>query len=166
MIRPVTYPVPSRLNKFIDRWRGTYAFPNRQKSARLVALGRSDWRCCFCGFDFLSDPNSLLFASAEHIVPRANGGGTSARNIMVSCTACNSIRGSRRANSFEELRELILRRKAVSIAELLEMIVAYRRPFPRVAELSAQEERLLAILRRVLAKRSLVTATALRAIAE
>lgn len=46
--------------------------------------------CALCG-----QPMPLADASRDHVIPRSMGGSSSARNLRLTCTACNNARGNK-----------------------------------------------------------------------
>jgi 5-methylcytosine-specific restriction endonuclease McrA len=74
--------------------------------AKLIMLYRSDFRCTYCGFDFLSSPRALSCATKDHFQPHTGGGGDDPENIVPCCDLCNKIKGSRRG-TVEEMRQFI-----------------------------------------------------------
>jgi 5-methylcytosine-specific restriction endonuclease McrA len=59
------------------------------KFSRQNVYQRDGYRCQYCG-----DRKTLAELSYDHVVPRASGGRTEWRNIVTSCRACNTAKGS------------------------------------------------------------------------
>ncbi len=57
-------------------------------------------RCCYCGRQFVEDPNSAQCATREHIIPRSQGGGDEWGNLVAACAECNQTRGDLDAIAF------------------------------------------------------------------
>lgn len=64
--------------------------PQRAVFNRMNIFLRDDFCCQYCGGRFAT--RDLTF---DHVVPRAQGGGTNYENIVSACTACNSKKGNR-----------------------------------------------------------------------
>jgi 5-methylcytosine-specific restriction endonuclease McrA len=60
------------------------------KFSRVNLYARDGYRCCYDGKKY--HPRELTY---DHVVPRAQGGRTTWGNIVGSCKACNSHKGSR-----------------------------------------------------------------------
>jgi len=57
--------------------------------SRQNVLARDQWSCCYCG-----DRCSIRELTFDHVVPRSRGGRTTWKNIVTSCIACNTRKGS------------------------------------------------------------------------
>ena len=60
----------------------------------LRLLARKNYRCEFCGFDFLASPAAMLMATVDHLVPKSKGGTNSRDNRVLACCACNTVKGN------------------------------------------------------------------------
>jgi len=138
---------------FVAHWNGAYGLDAYRKR-RVHVLARNDFRCVYCGYDFLSSPAALLFATTDHFEPKVAGGDDRPGNLVASCSACNAIKGAMRAETLEKARELVLRRRALYLAEILETLVALRAPFPRHSDPSGEPDRTFTILAGLLDKRA------------
>lgn len=71
----------------------TYERRMRQ-TYRNTAAERQGWLCHWCGKPMLKDASSRhpQFCTADHLVPQARGGITSAKNIVAACRDCNNRR--------------------------------------------------------------------------
>ena len=59
---------------------------------RDQALVRQHGKCCYCDVLLLPPGTGPLSATAEHLVPRSEGGATDIVNIAAACRYCNSTR--------------------------------------------------------------------------
>lgn len=58
---------------------------------RAWSLGRRDgWACRCCGI-----PLTVCTATVDHVVPTSRGGGDALNNLVLACSACNSVKGAR-----------------------------------------------------------------------
>ena len=84
--------------------------PNSIQSLRRKAFERQSGRCVYCGVAmWLSSPDELpikglklsatkkLQCTAEHLVPRSEGGRNVAKNIAAACAHCNHTRHRRKS---------------------------------------------------------------------
>ncbi len=62
---------------------------------REEIFARDDWRCAYCGEQFL--PASL---TVDHVQPQARGGDNSGGNVVTACATCNLRKGHRRLSEF------------------------------------------------------------------
>lgn len=96
-----------------------------QKIIRLreVAFRQQAGRCFYCTFPMLlcsredtvpgDAPSCLsrLKCTAEHLVPKADGGGTTTSNIVAACQYCNYTRHrSKKPRAYVAYREHVRRR--------------------------------------------------------
>ena len=81
----LTYEPPSvvALKTYVKR-------PDRVPFTRLNVFLRDDFKCQYCGNKF--PPQDLTF---DHVIPRADGGGTHWQNIVSACVPCNTRKGSK-----------------------------------------------------------------------
>lgn len=79
---------------------------------------RDRFECCYCG-----SKDDLTF---DHVFPRSRGGPTSAENIALACSPCNS----RKRNRTPEEAGMVLRRKPYSptVAQMREIGRSYPVP--------------------------------------
>ena len=83
-------------------------------------LGQQKWKCHYCGqpmwqrnlsafaarYGLDEDKAAFFQATAEHLVPRSEGGANTLRNIVAACLFCNSRRHFAKAPlSHEAFRE-------------------------------------------------------------
>lgn len=66
----------------------------RFTAAEMEAFNAHGWRCHYCGAD---GP-----LTADHVIPRAYGGGDEASNLVPACRTCNTSRGKRDYHEFKE----------------------------------------------------------------
>jgi len=57
----------------------------------MQLLEQHDFRCGYCGLDFLKDPHAFKDIEFDHITPRKHGGGE-VNNRIPACHFCNSIK--------------------------------------------------------------------------
>jgi 5-methylcytosine-specific restriction endonuclease McrA len=59
-------------------------------SDRFVRLSlRADFKCEYCGLDFLASPENYKQWQCDHIVPKKHGGSEDFDNIAATCRNCN-----------------------------------------------------------------------------
>lgn len=60
-----------------------------------IELGfESDFRCVYCGKDFLSSVDNYNEWQKDHIIPQSKGGDKENKdNLVASCKTCNFIKG-------------------------------------------------------------------------
>lgn len=66
----------------------------RFTAAEVEAFDRHGWRCFYC--------NAERPLTADHIIPRAHGGGDEASNLVPACRTCNSSRQKKPMAEFLE----------------------------------------------------------------
>ena len=98
----------------------------------------SDFRCVYCGFDFLSSPSALLLANVDHFHPKSKGG-RAGENTIASCVACNNLKGDAALATMEEAQQYLVWRRAIHLVELMERVALMGLSFPRTSEPSEQE---------------------------
>lgn len=74
-------------------------------------LRRSDFRCVYCGRDLLSDPETLITAARDHLVPKSAGGPDTPDNRVALCAACDRLKGATVVASVDEARVIIAGRR-------------------------------------------------------
>lgn len=62
-----------------------------------------DFRCVYCGFDFLSSPHAYVSSVREHFKPKVKGGA----ELVLACQLCNIVKGKRTFNTIEEAKKEI-----------------------------------------------------------
>jgi len=65
---------------------------SRLNKARAIIFKRDGYRCFYCGQSLEEDPDLLLLL--DHIIPISKGGGSSADNLVTSCSLCNFMKGN------------------------------------------------------------------------
>lgn len=70
---------------------------------------RDNFKCQYCGLDASKDFDMWWKANLniDHIKPKKHGGTNDPNNLVVSCRACNSYKGSKDCNSLEEARNIV-----------------------------------------------------------
>jgi molybdopterin/thiamine biosynthesis adenylyltransferase len=101
------------------------------KRTRFAVWLRDDFRCVFCGLDFLRDYQSLHLASVDHVKPRVKGGSNDMENLVSCCTSCNCLKADSEIESLEEGRELIAVRRSMLMGQFVELAREYGIQFPR-----------------------------------
>lgn len=80
----------------------TWADKRAWRSIRHAVCERDGWQCCYCGIGLTEASSGLsTAATADHIVPRSDGGTDNPENLRACCFSCNASRGER---SIEWLR--------------------------------------------------------------
>jgi hypothetical protein len=78
---------------------------------RDQAVVRQHGKCCYCDVMLLPPGTGPLSATAEHLIPRSEGGATNVENIAAACRYCNSTRArAKRTLSPGAFRELAMTR--------------------------------------------------------
>jgi 5-methylcytosine-specific restriction endonuclease McrA len=93
-----------------------------------VRLGREqDWRCIYCGKDFLATFDDYNSWQWDHIIPQSTGGDHTLENIAVCCKACNWLKstyapsGATRAERIADAKNYIHKQRAAYDLELHEI---------------------------------------------
>jgi 5-methylcytosine-specific restriction endonuclease McrA len=80
----------------------------RSRELFTLIFERDGRRCRYCGIDVRPRRRGLHraadLATLDHVHPRAFGGRTEARNLVLACQACNNRRGTMSVEEFEALR--------------------------------------------------------------
>jgi len=103
----------------------------RMKQRRLQVLEKYDFHCQLCGRDLLSDLDTLLNASVDHLVPKAAGGTGAMENLIAACKSCNSLKGSAPTTTIEEARQFVAERRASMSLEFTALLNRRGVKFPR-----------------------------------
>jgi 5-methylcytosine-specific restriction endonuclease McrA len=72
----------------------------KRELKRILFGSRSEVGCCFCGCGLTFNQATL-----EHIIPLSEGGGWKPTNLALSCSRCNSHRGSIEFELFRKWRK-------------------------------------------------------------
>lgn len=80
--------------------------PRRPKSSKTTSLraalaDRDGPRCWMCGDELLLRRDQCghpLYATLDHVVPRAHGGSSEIENLRLACRSCNNRRGCQPAH--------------------------------------------------------------------
>lgn len=68
---------------------------------RISIAERDGWRCVYCGSTVSFEawghdhPEARTLAVIDHVIPRCDGGGDEAANLVLACSTCNSGKGNR-----------------------------------------------------------------------
>ncbi|MFT5130373.1 MAG: 5-methylcytosine-specific restriction endonuclease McrA [Rhodothermales bacterium] len=79
-------PVPEVI--VLDKYNGY--LKQRAKLSRGAIFARDEHRCQYCG---KKRPAKQL--NIDHVMPRSRGGGSTWKNLVLSCISCNTQKGSR-----------------------------------------------------------------------
>ncbi|OIO33975.1 MAG: hypothetical protein AUJ76_04405 [Candidatus Omnitrophica bacterium CG1_02_41_171] len=84
-----------------------------------------DFRCVYCGLDFLSSPCAFASAVKDHFIPRKEGG----EELVSSCSFCNMLKGSSRFKDIPIARKEIKKRQEeyLTRCEFEELKAKYRK---------------------------------------
>lgn len=87
---------------------------NMIQSRREQASRLQDGKCWYCLCEMESGPvQSSSQCTAEHLVPRSEGGSDKAENIVAACRFCNTTRHKRkRALSATQFKQMVRQRIA------------------------------------------------------
>lgn len=81
----------------------------RERREWLEAQHRRNPRCHYCRCEtvfkpwlssFTGVPEDVLFATLDHVVPRARGGVDHPRNWALACIICNRLKGNMSAKAY------------------------------------------------------------------
>ena len=95
---------------------------------KLALMYEHDFRCVFCGFDFLSTPEAMKMATIDHLIPRCQGGPNTRDNKLPVCYGCNQLKGGAhlsdgtKASRIRHARQIV-RNKRVRLDSLHEVFV-------------------------------------------
>jgi len=73
------------------------------RDTRLAVWQRDQWRCRYCKRSVLKpsdDAPEYLWATIDHVTPRAKGGSNKPSNLVTSCKPCNAAKGSHSAEAY------------------------------------------------------------------
>ena len=62
------------------------------KEVHLSILAHANFRCEYCGEDFLARFNECFHAQLDHIYPKSKGGSNEASNLAAACVTCNALK--------------------------------------------------------------------------
>ncbi len=101
---------------------------------RFDVLARADFRCAYCGIDLLCDFDTLFGASVDHLRPRCSGGLDGDDNAVAACRTCNQLKGDFPAETVDQAREVIAKKRAEFLAGFVGRACAAGVEFPREIE--------------------------------
>lgn len=84
---PSTVVCVPRIIKLLDHYNRS---PFRVRLSRRNLFERDNYTCLYCGGKFSSKDLTI-----DHVIPRAQGGGTTWKNVATACFKCNSSKGSK-----------------------------------------------------------------------
>ena len=91
-------------------------------------LKQYDFRCAYCGFDFLASPSHFGAMTWDHL-RSVRDGGTDEGNLVPACFFCNTVlKGKSSFNTVVECKEELARRREAFLNtwEYYDMRKAYR----------------------------------------
>ena len=59
------------------------------RSSKRKRIWNKDPHCFYCGFELEWEEST-----ADHIIPRAEGGSNDRANLVIACNSCNELKGS------------------------------------------------------------------------
>ena len=62
------------------------------KELHLSMLANADFRCEYCGEDFLARFNECFHAQLDHVYPKSKGGSDEPSNLAAACVTCNALK--------------------------------------------------------------------------
>jgi 5-methylcytosine-specific restriction endonuclease McrA len=74
-------------------------------------LERDDFVCRYCGLDGRASFENALVMRVDFVVPRARKGKKDPSNLVACCTPCNTIKGTKVYNSFDEAKAFVLKQR-------------------------------------------------------
>lgn len=77
--------------------------PSPPETRRLAILSKTGGRCAYCGAEL-----TLASMTADHVMPKARGGGNGLANLLPACHECNRDKGQQ---TLEQWRRRIGRAK-------------------------------------------------------
>jgi 5-methylcytosine-specific restriction endonuclease McrA len=72
---------------------------NKLQRSRQLAFDQQEGKCYYCGFRMRmhgANGPSRLLCTAEHLIPRGEGGSDAPSNIVAACIHCNQTRHRRK----------------------------------------------------------------------
>ena len=72
---------------------------------------RDKFYCQYCGMDGLKDFDTYYPFEVDHVKPESYGGTDTMDNLVSCCPTCNSLKGRKDFDSFEEAKKYIERRR-------------------------------------------------------
>lgn len=77
------------------------------RRGRFIILERDGFRCIYCGKTSFGDDAGL---HVDHIIPRKEGGPSTASNLVTACVRCNLEKGSRALKAPGDIQSEVQRR--------------------------------------------------------
>jgi len=74
-------------------------------------LERDNFVCQYCGLDGRASFENALVMRVDFVKPRAHKGKKEPGNLVACCTPCNTIKGTRVYENFDEAKKFILERR-------------------------------------------------------
>ncbi|MBL9114720.1 MAG: HNH endonuclease [Verrucomicrobiaceae bacterium] len=127
----------------MTRERIEYIVAEFQKSYRTgewhARLGiQQDFKCIYCGQDYLAHYNAYRSAELDHIIPISQGGSEGLENVAVCCRTCNQLKltyypqGSTREEQIADARRYVTESRLSYENELAEIREMVRGPSPEL----------------------------------
>ena len=83
----------------MEQFRDVNSFEKWKKLAEA-----QDFRCIYCGFDFLASPENYASSEIDHLRPKSNGG----EEVVLACCFCNMVKRNEDCGKEGEAREDII----------------------------------------------------------
>ena len=74
-------------------------------------LVRANFRCQYCGKDLLSDLDTFLSITRDHLIPAAAGGANHHDNRVASCAPCDRLKADFLVVDLDQARRLVSRQR-------------------------------------------------------
>lgn len=75
--------------------------PHITNSGLVILYEKQGGKCCYCGCSLL-DVAKDGGVRIDHIVPKAAGGSSARKNLCITCSWCNTVKGKRDKEDFLE----------------------------------------------------------------
>lgn len=98
-----------RLVKFI--YHHPISRASREKPTKAAIYRRDNYSCQYCG--------STRNLTVDHLVPKSKGGGDTWDNLLLACSKCNTLKGSR---SLEQTGFKLKRKPGPPLPKVIEVV--------------------------------------------
>ena len=82
-------------------------------AAGLKIMERDHFCCKYCGLDGRSSLENALIMTVDLVLPHAHGGKKSPANLVTCCGPCQTIKGKRIFESFDEAKKYVVAQREV-----------------------------------------------------